>query len=501
LKHIVVFGAGKSSTSLIDYLIDHSSQGNWRISVLDNEYAQAFSRTGNHPSAFPAQVNVNDHESRRRWIEESDIVISLMPPSLHYLLAKDCIEAGRPLLTASYVDEQMRNLAAEANRAGVLLLCEMGLDPGIDHMSAVELISRLRTIGARIVSFKSHCGGLVAPEYDTNPWRYKISWNPRNVVLAGKSGARFLSEGNETTLSYEQLFDPLRVVEYPQVGPLAFYPNRDSLPYIQLYGLEEINTFIRTTLRYPEFCFGWKNIIELKLTDETPEYETDGMSLKEFFQIHFQRHGFSEWIDKQLTSKFNQTKLLLEKLQELISAEQNADEHLREELKEFMIVDKRGSLLDVNLNEVKNKAAATVAGQMHEANLAIKQLMFLGMADDDTVINRGYCSAADVLQFIMEKKLMLAAGEKDLVLMLHEIEYELDGEIKYISSRLAVRGIDNVNTAMATTVGLPLAVAAEKILNGEIACTGLQIPTNPEIYVPVMKRLHELGISFIEEGR
>ncbi len=217
---------------------------------------------------------------------------------------------------------------------------------------------------------------------------------------------------------------------FPELGYLAWYPNRDSLSYIPIYQLEEAATFIRTTLRYPEFCFGWKNVIELKLTDETEQYDTNGLSLQQFFHQHFNTHGFSDWIEKQLTTRVAQTKQLLEKLQELIKAEQEVDEKDRKALQDFMMVDDQGQLMDINLNEVKTKAAATVAGQMHEANLSMKQLFFLGMDDDKTMINKGTCSTADVLQFALETKLVLGKEDKDMIVMLHEITYETaDGAI------------------------------------------------------------------------
>ncbi len=295
---------------------------------------------------------------------------------------------------------------------------------------------------------------------------------------------------------YEELFNPSRTVDVPGAGVLAWYPNRDSLPYIDIYNIDSAENFVRTTLRYPEFCFGWKNIVQLKLTDETPEYNTNGMSLKTFFQHHLHRHGFSEWIEKQLTAKFIQTKNLLEKLQLLLNAEEDIDEEQMKELRDFMMVDDNGKLLDINLEEVKTTAAATVAGQMHEANLAIKQLFYLGMDDDTTIINLGNCSAADVLRFAIEKKLALKPHDKDLVVMMHEIEYEKNNERHALKSTLVLKGEDGIRTAMAKTVGLPLAIAAKLILLGKINITGLHIPVIPEIYEPVMKELEEHGISF-----
>jgi saccharopine dehydrogenase-like NADP-dependent oxidoreductase len=297
-------------------------------------------------------------------------------------------------------------------------------------------------------------------------------------------------------LPYEQLFDPNRVIHIPDLGFLAWYPNRDSLQYMPLYGLQDVPTFIRTTLRYPEFCFGWKNLVELKLTDASQLYDTDGLTLQQFFQEHFAKHGFGAWIEKQLTARFAQTKQLLEKLQQLLEAEQEANEDERKALQEFMMVDNKGELMDVNLDSIKTQAAATVAGQMHEANLSMKQLFFLGMDDDQTLINRGECSAAEVLQFAMEQKLLLQPADKDLVVLQHEIGYELEGEQHLAQCSLVVKGENHLNTAMAKTTGLPLGIAAKQILQGNIRETGLHIPVMSSIYEPVLQELSKNGISF-----
>jgi saccharopine dehydrogenase-like NADP-dependent oxidoreductase len=498
MKNIVVIGAGKSSTCLIEYLLKEAAANNWQVTVADANLALAQSKIADSPHAKAIALDVNDNGQRSNIVQSADIVISLLPPALHYLVAQDCLHYGRHLLTASYVDEKIQSLHQQIAAKGILFLCEMGLDPGIDHMSAMQLIHDIKARGGRIVSFKSHCGGLVAPESDDNPWHYKISWNPRNIVMAGKAGATFKEEGTIRRLQYEELFDAGRVVDIPELSYLAWYPNRDSLDYIPLYQLNDADTFIRTTLRYPEFCFGWKNIVELKLTDETVQYDTNGMTLQQFFQQHFSKYGFSEWIEKQLTARFAQTKQLLEKLQQLLEAEQEVDDEERKELQKFMMVDDSGELMDVNLDEVKTQAAATVAGQMHEANLSMKQLFFLGMDDDKTVINKGDCSAADVLQFAMEKKLALENADKDMIVMLHEIEYEQNRQLHKTASCLIVKGHDHLRTAMAKTVGLPLGIAAKLILQEKIQLQGLHIPIVAQIYEPVLKELQDLGISFRE---
>ena len=354
-----------------------------------------------------------------------------MPPFLHIHIAKDCLQYGKHLLTASYADDTIKAMAVEAKNKGIIFLCEMGLDPGIDHMSAMQIIDDIKSKGGDITSFKSHCGGLIAPESDNNPWHYKITWNPRNVVLAGKAGATYKQDGAIIKEKYESLFDDERNIhtEDETVGTLSFYPNRDSIAYIDLYDLHHAKTFIRTTLRHAAFMQGWKNIIALKLTNEDVNYQSDDMSLEAFYETHFAKNE-----------------------------------------------------IDVNKIAAQNKML----------------LQFLGLNDNNTNINKGMISAADGLQFALEKKLILSPTDKDMIVMQHEFEYTINNEPLQIISSLIVKGEDSLRTAMAKTVGLPLGIAAKLILNGSITSTGLQLPITKEIYEPVLKELATNGIIFKE---
>lgn len=434
MKHILLFGAGKSATVLIGYLQQVAILHQWRVTIVDQDQAALAAKTGEHPLIHPVAVSITDEPARMALIRSADVVISLLPPSLHILVAGDCLAARKSLLTASYVDNRMRSMATACKQAGILFLCEMGLDPGIDHMSAMQLIHRVRARGGKITSFVSHCGGLVAPESDTNPWHYKFSWNPRNVVLAGKAGAEYLADANIITETYENLFSHCREVLIPGLGPLAYYPNRDSLMYIPTYRLEDATRFQRTTLRHPAFCTGWNKMISAGLTNETDLIDTDDLSVSGFFQQAFARKGVS--LDTDL---------------------------LRE------------------------------------------QFDFLGW-HDPAKIGLGKVSAAVVLQQILEKKWKLEAGDKDMVVMLHELEYE-EGEPsannrhqKKTMSYLVVKGEDASHTAMAKTVGLPLGIAATLFLEGKIRETGLHIPILPGIYEPVLEALQMQGIVFRESG-
>ena len=501
MKKILLFGAGKSATVLIDYLLQHALSENWTLIVVDANLALAQEKIGQALAGEARSFDVSDAALRGAAIAESNLVISLLPPALHFLVAQDCLKLGKHLLTASYVDDNMRSLADAAREKDLLFLCEMGLDPGIDHMSAKKLIDHIHAEGGRITSFYSHCGGLVAPESDNNPWHYKISWNPRNVVLAGKAGAVYREGNSDRRMDYEQLFAEKRFVQVPGYDPLCWYPNRDSLSYIPIYGLEECPTFIRTTLRYPDFMYGWKNIVDLKLTDETPAYDTNGMTLSGFFHEHLERHGFRDWLQQRMSEQFEVSKKILEDLMNLVELQEEVSDVSEEKVEQFMMVNEKGSLQDVDIEELKTNAAATVAMKMHDAKLTLSQLFFLGLDDKATQINRGRCSAADVLQFALERKLALQPGDRDLVVMLHEIGYELNGSRYMARSSFALEGADDHHTAMARTVGLPLGIAARLLLNGSLRERGLHIPVTPAFYNPVLAELQQWDISFTEEIR
>ena len=436
LEKILLFGAGKSASVLIDYLLSKSTSHSWKVIIADANKKMIEEKTKNHPNSEAVELDITDEEKRKTLIADASIVISMMPPSLHILVAKDCILFGKNLLTASYADEEIKSLQQQVKDKGILFLCEMGLDPGIDHMSAMQLLDEIKENGSTVHSFKSHCGGLIAPESDNNPWHYKITWNPRNIVLAGKAGAVYRQDGHEVTEKYEDLFDAGHTVLTgdPEVPELSYYPNRNSLPYIELYGLEKAQTFIRTTLRYHDFMIGWKKIIELKLTDEAPFYETTGKSLAAFFNEHFIKWGID-------------------------------------------------MMKDIN-------------------GITKTQMQFLGLEDNTTFINKGLCSAADVLQLSLEKNLCLKPTDKDMIVMLHEIDYlSKEGTQHSIHSSLLVKGDDNIHTAMAKTVGLPLGIAAKLILEKKINLSGIHIPVIKEIYNPVLAELTEFGITFRESRK
>jgi saccharopine dehydrogenase-like NADP-dependent oxidoreductase len=495
MKHIVLIGAGKSASFLINYLKDLTLEKNWAVTVADNDISLVKQKVGNHPKVKSLQLDIVNEIARKELIEKADVVISMMPPHLHYLIALDCIEFSKHLLTASYIDENIKKLQTQIEEKQLLFLCEMGLDPGIDHMSAMQMIDNIHRKGGLITSFKSHCGGLIAPESDDNPWHYKISWNPRNIVMAGKAGSKFKMNNQIVQFPYEKIFNDCKIVQVSEQEKYAYYPNRDSLSYMPLYHLEQTPTFIRTTLRHPEFIFGWKQIVDLQLTNEEKFYQTDGMSIENFFKLHFDKYGFNDWLHHLLNNTLNATNESITKKAERKEPrdpiEFDADEAI-------MMVSKTGELNTIQRDEIKEEKFIDVSQKIYETNLIIKQLFFLGLADQ-TLINKGLCSAAEVLQFIIEQKWELKPNDQDMIVMIHEIEYILNSKLENAKSILKVIGENNLLTAMSKTVGLPLGIAAKLLLEDKIKMRGLHIPIDASIYTLVLKELAYHGIKFQEE--
>lgn len=440
MKTILLFGAGKSATCLIDYLGKFCDENEWQFLVCDSDHSLSQSKTKNFSSAKAISFDINNQGKRQEFISKADLVISMLPPSLHYLVALDCLLFSKDLLTASYIDEKLKSLKNEIEAKGILFLGEMGLDPGIDHMSAMKMIDQIENSGGKISSFKSHCGGLVSPESDDNPWHYKITWNPANVVLAGNAGAIYLEKGEKMVIPYSKIFDDKNnSVEIPGLFPLTWYANRDSLSYIEKYHLHDAKTFLRTTLRYPSFCRGWGKIIKLDLTNKNDHEEIGDCKT------------FTDWFH------LKKKKMDLEKENDLTKT----------------------VFFDTEFSE---------------------QLHFLGL-DENVKIPAGISNSALILQYLLEKKLLMKPDDKDMIIMLHEIEYSVNETNKKTTSCLMVKGEDRLHTAMAKTVGLPLAIAAKLILENKISLTGLHIPVIPEIYSPVLKELEINGIKFNEETR
>lgn len=439
MKKVLVIGAGRSASSLINYLLSRSEAKQWEITVGDVSLELVQQKIAGFPAARGICLDIHNEEQRVAEIQRADLVISMLPAFLHMGVARDCVRFGKHLATASYVSKEMAALDEEAKAKGVILLNEIGLDPGIDHASAMKVIDEFHAEGYTLESFKSFCGGLVAPESNDNPWGYKFSWNPRNVILAGQGTAQYIENGLYKYIPYNRLFLQTDEVEVAGYGKFDAYANRDSLSYRKSYGIEGIPTMLRGTLRMPGYCKAWNVFVKLGLTDDTYAIEAS-----------------AEMTWNQLLSAYLP----------------DGNQSNREKLAAFMGADADAKTLEM--------------------------IEWLGVFSDRKIKVKGG-TPAQILQELLEEKWKLKEADKDMIVMQHQFEFKNAKGIKKVRSSLVVKGDDQVHTAMAKTVGLPLAIASRLILEEKILARGVMIPVSKEIYRPVLEELESLGISFVEK--
>jgi saccharopine dehydrogenase-like NADP-dependent oxidoreductase len=441
MKTILVLGAGRSSSYLIDYLLKNAPSHDWQVTVGDISAQHALERVRSSRHGHAIRFDIREDSTSSANIESADVVISLLPAHFHPLVAKKCITLKKHFLNASYVSDEMTALHAQASSKDLLFLNECGLDPGIDHMSVMQVVDKIKNVGGILTSLESFTGGLIAPDTDReNPWRYKFTWNPRNVVMAGQGTAKFLMDGQFKYVPYQQLYrrtTPVTVSNTLYEG----YPNRDSLKYIATYGLENIKTMVRGTLRHDGYCSAWNIFVQLGCCDDT--YKMEGV--QEMTHADF----LGSFIDL-------------------------------------------GPSLSVEEKLCKVFSLAPDSGE-------IQRLRWSGLFSTEKIgLTEG--SPAQLLEHILNKKWKLAKGDKDFIVMWHRFGYELNGERKTMTSNLTVAGENEVETAMARTVGLPLGIAAKLLMEGKIKQRGVVIPTAREIYEPLLAELSTLGISLVENG-
>ena len=440
MRNILVIGAGRSASTLISYLLVGADENNWFVTVADFSLELAQESVKESKNANAILFNVKDDKRREREILKSDIVVSMLPASMHILVAKDCVRLKKNLVTASYVSDEIAELDSEATDNGVLLLNEIGLDPGIDHMSAMQIIDTIKEKGGDLTSFKSFCGGLIHPEYDNNPWNYKFTWNPRNVVLAGQGVAQYLDGGKIKFIPYHNLFEKVECMDILDVGSFEAYANRDSLSYRESYGIKNIETLLRGTLRRKGFSKSWNYFVQLGLTDDSYTIlDSENLTYREYLNMFL-----------PMSNKLN----LEEKF-----------------CKEFDI---------------------------SESSESFQKIKWLDIFSNKKVELEN-ATPAQILQKILVEKWTLCEEDKDMIVMQHQFEFTIDRSRKKLRSSLVVFGDNQRDTSMAKTVGLPVAIAVKLILNGEINSVGVKIPTTKDIYIPVLKELSENGINFIEE--
>jgi saccharopine dehydrogenase-like NADP-dependent oxidoreductase len=442
MKNILIIGAGKSSSALIKYLLDTSEQENLFLTIGDISTENAHKLINNHQNATAIVLDVFDKKQREEQIQKADLVISMLPARFHLDVAKDCIAFNKHMVTASYISDEMKALDAEAKKKGLVFMNEIGLDPGIDHMSAMQIIDRIKDAGGKMLLFESFCGGIVAPESDNNLWNYKFTWNPRNVVLAGQGGAAmFIQEGTYKYIPYHKLFRRSEFLEVKGNGKFEAIANRDSLKYRSVYGLDDIPTMYRGTIRKVGFSRAWNIFVQLGMTDDSYTIEeSENMSYRDFINL-FLAYSPSDSVELKLRSylKIDQDDVMWEKLIEL----------------------------DI-FNPTKK----------------------IGLKN---------ATPAQMLQNILEESWTLDENDKDMIVMQHLFGYELNGERFQIESSFVVLGENQTYTAMSKTVGLPVGIAAVNILKGKIKTPGVQIPISKEVYEPILKELEAHGIIFSEE--
>ena len=441
MRKILIIGAGRSASSLIKYLLDKSEAEKLLVTIADLSEDLAQKKTGNHKNARAICFDVCNEFQRKQEIQLADIVISMLPAHLHIEVAKDCIIYKKNMITASYISEEMKSLDFQAKESQIVLMNEIGLDPGIDHMSAMKIMDEIKYKGGKIILFESFCGGLVAPESDTNLWNYKFTWNPKNVVLAGQGGAaKFIQEGTYKYIPYHKLFRRTEFLEVEGFGRFEAYANRDSLKYREIYDLQNIDTCYRGTIRRVGFSKAWDVFVQLGMTDDNYIIDdSEHMSNRDFVNLFLPYHPTdSVEIKFRHQLKIDQDDVIWDKLLEL---------------------------------DLFNKSVVT------------------GLKN---------ATPAQMLEKILSYKWTLQPEDKDMIVMYHKIGYEINGEQKQIDSTMVCLGDDQTYTAMAKTVGLPVAIATLKILNGKIQTTGVQLPIYKEVYLPILEELEKYGVVFKE---
>ena len=442
MRHVLIIGAGRSATSLIEYLLQKSESEDLHITIADLSVELAQKKTKDHPRATPVAFDIFNEEQRNTYIGEADIVISMLPAHLHYEVAKDCIKHKKNMVTASYISPAMKELDAQVRENNLIFMNEIGLDPGVDHMSAMKVLDEIRDKGGKVLLFESFCGGLVAPESDNNIWNYKFTWNPRNVVLAGQGGAaKFIQEGNYKYIPYNKLFRRTEFMEVEGYGSFEGYANRDSLKYRTIYGLDDALTLYRGTLRRVGYSKAWNMFVQLGMTDDTYIMEdSENMSYREFTNSFLPYHP---------------TDSVELKLRHILKVDQD--------------------------------------------DIQWYKLLELDIFNPDKKIGLRDATPAQILEKILSDKWTLSPEDKDMIVMYHKFGYELNGVKKQIDATMVCIGEDQTHTAMAKTVGLPVAMAALQILNGNITLKGVQLPIHKEVYEPILKELEEFGVTFHEK--
>lgn len=443
MKNILVIGAGLSASSLLRYFTENAEKEGWYIKVGDRNGELAASKVKNCKYAEGFELDGLDESQRSPLVKWADLVISMLPARFHIDVAKDCLKYKTNLITPSYVSDEMKVLHDDAVEAGIILMNEIGVDPGIDHMSAKKILDDIERKGGKMHIFESFTGGLVAPDCDDNPWNYKFSWNPRNVVVAGQGGAaKFIQEGQYKYIPYHRLFRRTEVIEIPGFGKFEGYANRDSLKYRDIYGLHDIPTIYRGTFRRKGFSKSWDVFVQIGATDDSYILE-----------------GSKDMTKRDFINSF---------------LPYNPTDSVELKLKHYLKID--------------------------QDDMFFEKLEWLGIFDKVKFDLKEDVTPAQFLQKILEEKWALGPDDRDMIVMWHKFVYTINGQFKEVNSHMVVEGEKQPYTAMSNTVGLPAAICAKMILNGTISLKGVQLPIEKEIYEPILKELEFHGIVFHENN-
>jgi saccharopine dehydrogenase-like NADP-dependent oxidoreductase len=444
MKHILILGAGQSAPYLIAFLLEHARQHDWFVTVADLDERLAAARVGDSPRGAAIAIDASDHDMMSAQIQKADVVVNLLSPVFQHQIAWECVLHGKHMISASYRDRQVRQLHRDAQRKGVLILCEVGLDPGIDHMSAMRVIHDIHNRGGVIERFYSYGSGVPAPDSIDNPLKYVVTWNPRNVVMSAEHGAQYLIDGKIKIVPHSHVFQRSWPVNVDGIGPMEAYPNRDSLSYKELYGLPHADTMMRGTLRYPGWSETWHQIVRLGLPNE----------------------------NMRIPALKNRT---WAELVEMFIPRDVAGVDLPQRVASHLNISPTGHIM--------------------------QNMRWLGLFDEAPTAVEGE-TAADAMIHLLRKKLALKEGGRDMVVIVHEVHVRYPDEndrFEKVTSTMVEYGQPSGFTAMAKTVGLPAAIAVKLLLTGDLPMTGSHIPTHPAIYTPILAELEATGIRITEK--
>ena len=435
---VLILGAGLISRPIVRYLLDHPT---FSVTMASRTVSKAEKIINKHPYGTAIELNVNDDALLEKLVSESDLTVSLLPYTFHVKIANLCIKHKKHLVTTSYISDDMKALDQKAKDAGIIILNECGLDPGIDHMSAMRVIHEVEENKGKVISFRSTTGALPSYEANNNPFGYKFSWSPRGVLLASCNAAKWLEDGKEVSVPGEQLFENYYLQDVPGVGTFENYPNRDSIPYKEIYGLKDAKTVYRGTFRMSGWCETMRKIVKLGWLNDKPVKSFNGKTYGDLTRF-------------------------------LVGAKENDD-----------LIQATAKFLDL-------ETYSTV----------VKRLEWLGLLGDEK-LPEDKDNPLDYLNILTLNKMTLSKKERDMIVMHHEFIAKYPSKKEYITSTLVNYGTPYGDSAIAKTVALPAAIAVKMILHEQISLVGVHIPVIPDIYNPLLDELRENGIKFSEESK